>query len=100
MTGGKIMDKSTRDFFEKCIEEINNTNIISYEPDKTIDEEYALIREIDEITDDRYIQILAVGDKEGMLWLYEKACEHFDNYNGGVMKMSDFHNYGEKVEFH
>lgn len=94
------MDENTKEFFKKCMEEANKENIVKYDTDEFISEEYALVREIDEIKDEMYIQILATGDLEGMSWMYDKACEHFDDYKGGVMKMDDFYTHGEKVEFH
>jgi hypothetical protein len=94
------MDKNMIDFFEKCREEAKAEHDVSYETGEIITEEYALVQEIAEMGDEMYIQILATGDLEGMSWLYDKACDHFDEYKGGVMKMEDFQEYGEKVEFH
>lgn len=97
------MSKDLKEFFEKCRDGAPEGYNFEYSSEKEItgaDGEYALVREIGEDETDVYLQIMATGDLDGMQWLYDNACKHFEGFTGGIIETREFYTHGEKVDFH
>jgi len=94
------MDDEMKKFFEKCKSEAPIDHNFEYDTESNADGEYALVREISEDDDNMYVQILVSGDLDGVSWMYDRACEFFPEFKGGIMKTDDYYRFGEKVDFH